>query len=112
MNNKGIVPLDILFTGGVGSAAGSGFLLVAILAMLVAFNPSSTTPFRENKAIEICEFNGGTDCKQIVDLMTKDEIFDYIQDSPNNPVAAAFYAPKQIVKSGGDLRARILAAQK
>ena len=97
--------------GGVGAVIGSSVFVSGATGSALATNLSaSVDPFREKRAIEICEYNGETDCQELVSIMTKDEIIDYIKD--DSAYGTGFYSPVVSVKNGGNLRARILQAQK
>jgi len=97
--------------GGPGAIIGSSLFLTSATGAALATNlDASVDPFRKNRAIEICEYNGETDCQELVSIMTKDEIIDYIKD--DSAYGTGFYSPVVSVKNGGNLRARILKAQK
>ncbi len=100
--------------GGVGTVIGSSMFLTGATGAGLATNlPASVDPFREERAVEICEFNGGTDCAAEVSLMSKEEILEYIKD--DTIFGTGFYHPenrKAANKKGGNLRQRILALQK
>jgi hypothetical protein len=108
----GIAQTGVLFGGGgVGAVIGSSFLVTAATGSALSTNlESSVKPFREKRAVEICEFSGGTDCQGKVAAMSKDEILDYIDD--DSPAGTGFYAPAAVARTGGGLRARILALQR
>ena len=77
--------------------------------------PATRAEHQQESAIEICEYKGEIDCESIVADMSKDEILVYIAD--NDPNGGGFYGErwkKSIAKTkrtGGGLRARILALQ-
>ena len=91
-------------------------LVVALWYGFTAINigisqlPSVKESFQEKRAIEICEYSGESGCEAKVQAMSKEQILASIKDDSID--GTGFYAPKQIAKSGGGLRARILQAQK
>jgi hypothetical protein len=77
-NKKGIA--DILFAGGVASAAGSSFLAFSVLMMALALNPKVSHDFRIKKAIGMCEETGMINCQEHVKSMSESGLLNYIRD--------------------------------
>lgn len=96
MNRKGIMVVEAVFIG------------LAVTLSAISLSPIVRTSFQKNRAIEMCEYDGGIHCEGVVNSMTKKSILKYIRDDGNK----SFYAVKIKQKSGGELRARILNAQK
>lgn len=85
-------------------------ILISFGLLNIGYSAHITPDFREKRAVEICEFDGGSDCEAMVSTMSKNAVKAYIRDDGVRNVA--FYSERNVVKNGGGLRRRILASQR
>ena len=88
---KGIVPAGILFAGG--NPVGSVFAVVAILATIYVPFIADNTGFQKDRAVDICNFNGGAECENTIKALSDKEVLDYIKDDSSFRTAD-FYASR------------------
>lgn len=93
-----VASTGILFGGG--NPFGAAFFLGSSAAIAYSQQDYIVDPFRENRAVEICEFNRESDCATKVSSMTKEEILSYIKDDTLN--GTGFYAPQTRSGNGGN----------
>ena len=98
----------ILFSGG--SVVGSAHFAAANALVIYSQMPHVKDKFRRDRAVEICQFNGGTDCVNAVTALTDEQVLAEIRDD-GSARTSAFYAQTNTPKSGGKLRAKILSWQ-
>lgn len=96
-----------LFSGGPDGVS-SGVITAAKVLAIYSQMPHVKDNFQRTRAVEICEYEGMSSCDALVKTLDSDQILAYIRDDGRT----TFYDPKPAVKSGGGLRARILAAQR
>lgn len=71
----------LLYDGGTASTVGSTFFLTAVGGSGLATQlDASVDPFREKKAIELCEQSGGSQCEAMIQSWSKQDILGYIKD--------------------------------
>lgn len=76
LNKKGVIPAFAYVMMGVGTA----LFTVVPIGLKYAKSPDAFSSFRAKKAVQICVDKGQSNCADMVAGMSKEEVFDYIQD--------------------------------